>query len=832
MSARRTAIQPDQFATFGQLLRFLRQRAGLTQRELSIAVGYSESQMSRLEQNQRAPDEAALAARFVPALHLESDPSWAARLLELGEASRLAGSTQEAPSGSEAPLAPNNLPVQLTSFIGRAVELAEIRRLLMDGARLLTLTGPGGTGKTRLALQAAAGLLQSFPDGIWWVELAPLADPALVPQTVAAVLGLKEEPGLPMLATLTEHLRRKRVLLILDNCEHLIEGCAQLAEVVLRAGAHVGVLATSRELLGVAGERAFAVPSLRTPEPNAALPVEKLRQYEAVRLFLDRAEATAPQFALSPANAGAVAQVCRRLDGIPLALELAAARLRMLPVEQLAERLSDAFRLLTGGSRTALPRHQTLQALIDWSYGLLPAAEKRLLCRLAVFADGWSLEAAEAVVADGEIESRTVAELLGRLIDKSLVVVAQQAGSARYRLMETVRQYAEAKLAASGEAGEVQRRHTRYFAAFTAVPDLTYHRWLDLIAPERDNLRTALGRCLVTPGQTEESVQLAHAVGWLWNDRGYSGLQNEARGWFETILARPDIKDHPASMALASYNLGYLLSVQVNMQAGEAHIEQSYQLYQGLGDRRRSAEMLEWLGWAARERGDASMSRVRLQASLSEFQALGTELMILNTTMTLAETELLDGSIGRAKALLEAMLPQARSLGDFNAVGWVLNHLGHAAQLEGDYENAAHLHEASLKEFAHVGPRVTGYVWAHQSLGETTLAQGDARAALAHFTEALDVARDMGDREAIAWCLAGLAGAAALDEEPERGAWLWGAGEKLRLSLGVREAPCSHDTHERLKVQARQQIGEAAFNAEGAAGEAAALSEAIERALS
>src|SRR5579859_642718 len=491
MSTRRaSAIQPEQFATFGQILRFLRQRAGLTQRELSIAVGYSESQMSRLEQNQRAPDEAALAARFVSALQVEAEPEWAARLLELGAASRAEGRPEEPAPAAEAPLAPNNLPVQLTNFIGREAELAEVRQLLRGGARLVTLTGPGGTGKTRLALEAAVGLLAAFPDGVWWVELAPLTDPALIAQTVAAVLGVREEPDRPILATLTDHLRRKRALLIIDNCEHIIQACARFCEAVLRACPQVGLLASSRELLGVGGERAFSVPSLRIPEPDAGLSPDHLGQYEAMRLFLDRAASTAPRFALTPANAPSVVQICQRLDGIPLALELAAARLRMLSVEQLAARLDDAFRLLTGGSRTALPRHQTLQALIDWSYDLLPPSEQTLLRRVAVFAGGWTLEAAESVCAGDGLEQASVADLLGRLIDKSLVLVSETAGVARYQLMETVRQYAQAKLAASGEADEVRRRQAEHYAAWAEGNfDLPFTTMLDRLDVEQDNLR-------------------------------------------------------------------------------------------------------------------------------------------------------------------------------------------------------------------------------------------------------------------------------------------------------------------------------------------------------
>jgi transcriptional regulator with XRE-family HTH domain len=313
---RTSAIQPEQFATFGQLLRFLRQRAGLTQRELSIAVGYSESQLSCLEQNQRAPDEAALAARFVPALHVDQEPTWAARLLELGAESHADGQPREPAPAAETPLSPHNLPAQLTSFIGREQELAEIRRLLTtdfgdaDPVRLVTLTGHGGTGKTRLAMQAATGLLASFQDGVWWVELAALTDPALIPQTVASVFGLKEEPDRPLLTTLIQHLRGKKALLILDNCEHLIQASAQFAEALLRGCPQLRLLASSREMLGVAGERALVVPSLTTPDPRAALSVETLRTYDAVRLFVARASATTPHFTLVAENASAVAQVC------------------------------------------------------------------------------------------------------------------------------------------------------------------------------------------------------------------------------------------------------------------------------------------------------------------------------------------------------------------------------------------------------------------------------------------------------------------------------------------------------------------------------------------
>jgi non-specific serine/threonine protein kinase len=853
-ASRTSAVQPDRFATFGQLLRFLRQRARLTQRELSIAVGYSESQISRLEQNQRAPDQAALAARLVPALHLEQEPEWVARLLELAAASRAEGRPEEPAAVAQVPPSPHNLPAQLTSFIGREQELAEIKQLLAPDfgdtggeVRLLTLTGHGGTGKTRLALQAAAALVPSFPDGVWWVELAPLTDPALIPQTVAAVLGLKEELDRPLLATLIDHLRGKQALLILDNCEHLIQASAQFADAVLRACQRLRLLASSREMLGVAGERALVVPSLPTPEPRAALSLDAMRNYDAVRLFVARASATMPHFTLTAENASAVAQVCWRLDGIPLALELAAARLRMLPVEELAARLDDVFRLLTGGSRTALPRHQTLQALIDWSYELLPPAEQRLLRWLAVFAGGWTLEAAEAVVSDKDesghsallhpssfiIHPSDVLGLLGRLIDKSLVLVDQQAGVARYRLMETIRQYAQAKLAGSGEADEARGRHAAYYLALAEAgapmsSGQVQPAWLDRMELEHDNLRAALGWSHSAPGRAEMVFRLTAALSWLWYFHGY---WTETRRWREAALAHPESANYPSRQARAILGLGLILANQGDYEGGQAHIAHSLRLLQELGDRPNSAYALDRLGWIARERGDGATARARLGESLALYRELGDKSGICNRTIPPAEAMIMQGDLVAAKALLEENLAIARQLEDTNAIGWSLNHLGHVAQLQGEYDQAKRLHGESLTLFGRIGGRGLGTMWAHQSLGENALAQGDARLATTHFTEALELSRDAGDRAMTAWCLAGLAGVAAVNEEPERAAWLWGSAESLRQSIGVREAPASHATRERLMARVREQLGEVSFAARWSAGATASPSEAIERAL-
>jgi predicted ATPase/class 3 adenylate cyclase len=349
----------------------------------------------------------------------------------------------------------NNLPAQLTSFVGREAEITEVRRLL-GASRLLTFTGSGGTGKTRLSLQVAAEALADFADGVWLVELAPLADPDRVAAAVAAVFDLRDQPGRTMLEQLQDFLRARQVLLILDNCEHLITASARMADALVRACPKVKVLASSREALGLAGERIFHVPSLGLPETMGTL--DAVARSEAVQLFVERATAAQARFSLSEQNAGAVADICRRLDGIPLAIELAAARIRLFTPEQIAARLNDRFKLLTGGSRTALPRQQTLRALIDWSYDLLPESEKALLRRLAVFAGGWTFEAAEAVC-----DSDDLLDQLGHLVDKSLVAVADFAGEARYRLLETVRQYAREKLFDAGETGDARARHLAYF---------------------------------------------------------------------------------------------------------------------------------------------------------------------------------------------------------------------------------------------------------------------------------------------------------------------------------------------------------------------------------
>src|SRR5918998_3407526 len=368
---------------------------------------------------------------------------------------RAAKSVEEESAARNPERLSHNLPLELSSFVGREKGLAEVERLL-EHNRLLTLTGSGGCGKTRLALAVASELVEEFEDGVWLVELAPLVDPSLVPRAVASTLGVREQPGRSPTETLSDYLGSKKVLLVLDNCEHLIEACAELAEALLHSCPELRALATSREALGIAGEVAWPVPSLSLPDLRRLPDIESLPQYESARLFLERTAAVNPTFTLTEQNAGAVAQVCYRLDGIPLAIELAAARAKVLSVEQISERLDDSFRLLAAGSRTAMPRHRTLHATMDWSHELLSREERVLFRRLSMFAGGFTLEAAESVCAGEELERDEVLELLSYLVDKSLVIMREVGGETRFRLLETVRQYGREKLGEAGDEAEVR----------------------------------------------------------------------------------------------------------------------------------------------------------------------------------------------------------------------------------------------------------------------------------------------------------------------------------------------------------------------------------------
>ena len=518
---------------------------------------------------------------------------------------------------------PNNLPLQPTTFIGRDKELTELKRLFA-AARLLTLTGSGGCGKTRLGLQLAADSLERFPDGAWLVELAPLSDPGLVPRTAATVLSLEEEPGKPITTTLVEHLKDKRVLLLLDNCEHLLGACATLAESLVRQCPHLTILASSREALGIAGEQTYRVPSLSLPDPKETPTPASIASFEALQLFVDRCLKVDADFRVTGENAATLVSICHRLDGIPLAIELAAARVRSLSVEELNRRLDHRFRLLTGGSRTALPRQQTLRSLIDWSYDLLHDPEKLLLQRLSVFAGGWTLEAAECVCAGGDVEDGAVLDLLTSLIDKSLVAVDQSDARFRYRLLETVRQYARERLVESGGAEAIRARHRDYFVALAEEADnkllgAEQADALRRLEDEHDNLRLAL-EWSHEEAPAQEDLRLCGAMHRFWFTRGYVA---EGRQWCARILAKGVPAEPTLEYARVVNAAGSLAWHQTDFRAARPLLEQGLALSRGLDDRLGLARSLNNLGSLAFEQGDYPAAQTLYEESLALWRELG-----------------------------------------------------------------------------------------------------------------------------------------------------------------------------------------------------------------
>ena len=547
----------------------------------------------------------------------------------------------------------HNLPSQLTSFIGRELEIAEVRKCLAAN-RLVTLTSVGGTGKSRLSLQVASQVIDEFAGGVWFVELAPVADERRVPHAVASVLGVKEEAGRPVIEALVRFARDRELLLILDNCEHVLQACADLAKQLLRAGERVKILASSREQLHVAGEAIYNVGALD--------------EAEAMRLFVDRTVAVQPSFEVTTQNSHHVAGICQRLDGLPLAIELAAARMRAMSVETVAARLNDCFRVLTGGDSTALPRQQTLRASIDWSYDLLDLPERVLLRRLAVFAGGWTVDAAEAVAAGGDVEDSAVVDLLTHLVDKSLVEFDRKAG--RYRLLETVRQYTLELLVASGEGDETRTKHLRYFVALaeharTEITGPSQALWLARLDLERENLLTAHAWCDHVMGGAALGLALADAVKFYWVNRGLMGL-----GFRMTVeaLSRAQGADHSDARCSALFDAGQLAYFMGKYQEARRYLEESLAIARALGNPLRMAKPLQPLGGACLGLGDLETARRHLEEGLARARELGHKREIAGALNSLAQLYRVEGELDTAELLFESVIALARELGDKESV--------------------------------------------------------------------------------------------------------------------------------------------------------------------
>jgi predicted ATPase/class 3 adenylate cyclase len=731
---------------------------------------------------------------------------------------------------------PNNLPQALSSFIGREKEVDEVKQRL-SSTRLLTLTGVGGTGKTRLSLQVAADRMEEYPDGVWLVELAPLSDPALVPHAVATVLAVREEPGVPLPQTLAQHLKAKHLLLVLDNCEHLLSACAALTQALLQQCPHVTVLASSREGLGIAGEVVYRVPSLSLPDaahlaPDRAGLMPALIQYEAVQLFIDRASAAVASFAVTNQNAPAVAQLCVRLDGIPLAIELAAVRVKAMSVEQINGRIEDRFRLLTGGSRTALPRQQTLRALIDWSYDLLTEGERSVLRWLSVFSGGWTLEAAEAVCTGNGIEEWEVLDLLAQLVQKSLVNHEEAGGEGRYRLLETVRQYAGDRLLEAGEAAPPRDRHFRFFLqlALQAEPLLQgpdLRAWLDRLETEHDNLRAALTWSLAN-SEVESAVRLADSLQGFWYLQGH---QSEQREWLAKLLALLGTA-RTAARATVLAHAGEAAMEQGDLRIARSLYEESLSIWRELKDPQGTAYSLVGLGSVVGSEGDPRSASTLYQESLAIQQenSKPSEVTLTKPAFTLYMLgwNAVDlGEYSVARDHFEEGLEISRSAGNPTMIAWGLLNLGCVALWEGD-RAAARAYFAESLPMMH---DKVGLAELLEPLGLLALTEGDYGAARASLCQSLALHRDIGRKAGYAPLVAGLAEIAWQVGDAGRAARLLGAAAHLPTTAGTPLPPDLQSDPERTAASARAALGEEAFAAAWAEGHAMTLEEAIGYAL-
>ncbi len=642
---------------------------------------------------------------------------------------------------------PNNLPLHLTSFIGRENEIAEVKQEL-DRHRHVTLTGSGGTGKTRLALQVAAELIEEFDHGVWFVELAPLMDPELIPQTILSAIGISEQQGKLPLEILKAYLHEKKSLIVLDNCEHLISASAQVANALLNAAPNLRIMASSREALGVKGEASYPVPSLSLPDIKHLPRIEQLSQYEAVRLFIDRALLVAPHFVVDKDNAPHIAQICYRLDGIPLAIELAAARVKMLSVEQISKRLDDRFRLLTGGARTALPRQQTLRALIDWSYDILSDNERLLLRRLSVFAGGWALEAAEEVCAgQNDILFHDVLDLLSQLVNKSLVVVIErsQSGETRYRMLETVRQYAREKLIETGGSESIRDRHVAYFVklAEQAQPELHHSNqafWLNRLDDEMDNFRMAVEWALTN--DVESGLRIA-AIPWrFWQVRGY--LQ-EAGDWLEQLLGQYKITNSLHAQALAIHSLCKFRQGDFSETIKLA--KQSLEMARTLADKHTEALSLSFLGGFMATQGNVGEGTPLMEQALAIYRSLGDKIGQADTTEGLAIN---NNNVERSIAYTKESLALARELGDLSGIVSHLCWLSRLVFWMGDFTSPIMWLEEALSLARQLGDQA-GEIYVIATYGDLTYWQGNYPQAIGYFENVIQLSEKVGDHYQSLW---------------------------------------------------------------------------------
>lgn len=664
---------------------------------------------------------------------------------------------------------PNNLPLQITSFVGREAEIESVKSLFTK-SRLVSLTGTGGAGKTRLAIQVGADLIDSTPDGVWLIELAAVTDVEAIARTLSETLLLPENRDKAQLGAIVDHIHQKSMLLILDNCEHLIEGCARLADTLLRSCPNLKILATSREALRIDGESSLRVPPLSFPASGTSQSVHTLSQYSAVRLFIDRALQADPSFAVTNENAPALASVCFQLDGIPLAIELAAARVRTLPIEQIGARLEKRFQLLTSGSRAALPRQQTLRALIDWSYDLLQPTEKSVLQRLSVFSSGWTLVAAEEVCADEETDTWQVSDLIFSLVEKSLVFSQELPNGHRYGLLESIREYAKERLEESGQHETYRDRHLLFYLALAkeAMPGLRgpdQKAWFGRLDPDHDNLRAALRHGVTTPN----GLALTGYLWWYWYFRA---RLTEGRAWLTTALdANPDADIELRARALNG--AGVLAEYQGDYQDALELLTESAELSRSIGDRWAWAMSINNVGNVYGTRGDYDRAETYWRQAYDIWREMEKE----------------------------------GTLTDFGGLGASLDNLGNVEYMKGHLDLARDLYQQGYEVRKRAGNLALA-AYSLINLGGLEFTTGNLGAALTHYHNGLQISLDVGDKFAVIYFLLGLAELA----DEETAAMLLGQHDYLCEELSVRISGLEDDSYDKLVARLKAELTEDVFN--------------------
>jgi predicted ATPase/class 3 adenylate cyclase len=737
------------------------------------------------------------------------------------------GLTSEFPALRTLESHPNNLPIQPTPLVGRDREVAEIAdRVRSEEARLLTLTGPGGTGKTRLALQAAADLLEEFEDGVFFVALATITDPELVASTVAGPLGVKESGDRPLKEGLEAYLRDRNLLLVLDNFEQILEGASLVGE-LLGACPKLKVLATSRIPLRLYGEQEYPVPPLAVPNPGVLPPLEVLTQYEAVRLFVERARSVKPDFEITNESAPAVAKICARLDGLPLAIELAAARVKILPPEAMLGRIANRLKLLKGGARDLPARQRTLRGAIDWSHDLLGEEERTLFRRLSVFAGGRTIEAIEEICdPEGELDALEGVE---SMVDKSLIRQEEADGEPRFVMLETIHEYAREKLEESGEAEEIKRLHADYFLTLAegAEPELVgpdQVAWLDRLETEHDNMRSALSWALGS-GRIETALRLGGALGWFWRVHGHFV---EGGRWLEEALSADEgVPDLVRAKALCS--AGYLAHMQGDFERARRLLQESLALYRELGDEEGTARSLHHLGYIDHY-GDIERARRLLEESLEINRRVGNKRELAMVLHALASMTADTGEQERTKALFEESEALFRESGDIQGLSGSLALQGWAALVEGDTGRARKLAAEGLELSREIRDKDLES-WQQSNLGLVALEEGDTGRAWMLLVESLEGYLEAESRVGVIDSLVDVGAVAGARGEPLRAARLWGAADALRevtgYTMSVREA----GVYEPYMSAARSELGETAFRAAWDEGRAMTEEQAIALAL-